>query len=242
MNNLQNYFDRYFWATPAVAAALGIGEARCLELITLGLFPAPSYVVTTQRLRSVVFGEFDTPGLADAHYFHRDMLAWMRHALSLLESCDLDTARDKLEQTFTHDFGAALQKLHRTCWSLPDAFDAHGCVIEAGLTTRCEKNWTYFQAGIFGLCVAHPVSAAAIAEKEILQEKLIAISHNGTRTEYEKSEMALLLETIEHYEKAAMPFTTLEFPRSSRYRLVDQLRESLNRGARHIKTIGGKQR
>lgn len=236
MNQLQSYFDRYYLTTPAVAAALGISEARCDELVTQGLFPAPSYVVSTQRLRSVVFGEFDTPGLADAQYFHRDMLAWMRHALGLLESCDLDTARDKLEQTFRHDFGAALQELHHTCWPLPDAFDAQACVIEAGLAARCEKNWTYFQAGIFGLCVAHPVSAATIAEKEILQEKLIAISHNGTRTEYEESEIALLLETIEHYEKAAMPFTTLEFPRSSRYRLVDQLRETLPQSSRPIKT------
>lgn len=224
MNNLQSYFDRYFLATPAVAAALGIGEHRCDELVTEGLFPAPSYVVSAQRLRSVVFGEFDTPGLADAQYFHRDMLAWMRHALRLLEQHDLDTARSMLEQTFKHDFGAALQTLHRTCWPLSDAFDAQERIIEAGLNARCQKNWAYFQAGIFGLCVAHPVSAAAIAEKEILQEKLIAFSHNGTRTEYEESEMALLLETIEHYEKAAMPFTTLEFPRSSRYRLVDQLR------------------
>lgn len=236
MNDLQNYFDRYFLTTPAVAAALGISEARCDELVTQGLFPAPSYVVSAQRLRSVVFGEFDVPGLADACYFHRDLLSWMRYALSLLESCDLDTARDKLEQTFTHDFGAALQNLHRTCWPLPDAFDAQACVIEAGLAARCQKNWAYFQAGIFGLCVAHPVSAAAIAEKEILQEKLIAISHNGARTDYEENEIAPLFELIARYENAAMPFTALEFARSSRYRLVDQLRETLNQSSRHIKT------
>ncbi len=224
MNNLQNYFDRYFLATPAAAAALGISAQRCDELVTQGLLPAPSYVVSAQRLRSVVFGEFEAPGLADAQYFHRDMLAWMRSALSLLEHNELGAARGTLEQTFKHVFKIALQELHQTCWPLPDAFDAQAHPIEAGLATRCQKNWEYFQAGIFGLCVAHPISAAAIAEKEILQEKLIAVSLNGARTDYNESEVSMLSDLIARYEKAAMPFTALEFPRSSRYRLVDQLR------------------
>lgn len=224
MNNLQNYFDRYFLATPAVAAALDISTQRCDELVAQKLFPAPSYVISAQRLRSVVFGEFEAPGLADAQYFHRDMLAWMRYALSLLEHNELDAARSALEQAFKHDFKIALQELHQTCWPLPDAFDAQAQPMEAGLTTRCQKNWDYFQAGIFGLCVAHPISAAAIAEKEILQEKLIAVSQNGARADYDESEVSMLSDLIARYEKAAMPFTALEFPRSSRYRLVDQLR------------------
>lgn len=224
MNNLQTYFDRHFLATPAVAAALGISEARCDELVAQEIFPAPSYVVSAQRLRSVVFGEFDAPGLADAQYFHRDMLAWMQHALSLLAHDDFDAVRVALEHTFKHDFKIALQELHQTCWPLHHAFDAQGHPIEAGLAVRCQQNWEYFQAGIFGLCVAHPISAAAIAEKEILQEKLIAVSQNGARADYDESEVGMLLDLIARYEKAAMPFTALEFPRSSRYRLVDQLR------------------
>lgn len=228
MSQLQNYFDRYFLSATEVALALDISEAGCDELVAQALFPAPSYVVTEQRLHSVVFGEFDAIGLADAQYFHRDMLAWMRHALGLLTQLDLTAARDLLEHTFEHEFKIALQHLHLTCWALPDAFDENGQAIEAGLAARCEKNWGYFQTGIFGLCVAHPASAAAIAEKEILQEKLIAISQNGTRSDYQTKEINALLEVIAQYENAAMPFTPLEYPRSSRYRLVEQLRRSLN--------------
>ncbi len=228
MSQLQNYFDHYFLSATEVALALDINVAACDELVAHTLFPAPSYVVREQRLHSVVFGEFDAIGLADAQYFHRDMLAWMRHALGLLTQLDLTAARDLLEHTFEHEFKIALQHLHLTCWALPDSFDENGQAIEAGLAARCEKNWGYFQAGIFGLCVAHPVSAAAIAEKEILQEKLIAISQNGTRSDYQTKEINALLEVIAQYENAAMPFTPLEYPRSSRYRLVEQLRRGLN--------------
>ncbi|MBI3712364.1 MAG: hypothetical protein HY253_05290 [Burkholderiales bacterium] len=50
------------------------------------------------------------------------------------------------------------------------------------------------------------------------------MSQNGARADYDESEVEMLSDLIARYEKAAMPFTALEFPRSSRYRLVDQLR------------------
>lgn len=228
MNELHTYLDQHYLTQTKVANILNISETRFDELQNAGVFAAPSYVTRGQRLFSVVFGEFDAIGLADASYFHRDMLPWMQHAVVLSERVPLAEVSKIVEQEFKRDFAAALQHLHVSEWPLPDAFDVDGTTIELGLAQRCQQNWNHFKAGIFGLCVARPVSAAAIAEKEVLQEKLTTLSQQTLLTNLgDAKDDAPLLDLIARYEKVSMPFTHLEYPRSSRFRLVEQLRQTL---------------
>lgn len=71
------------------------------------------------------------------------------------------------------------------------------------------------------------LAEAAIARKEILQEKLMALSDNGTRERFDASERRQLLRLIGAYARASMPFSPVEYPRSRRKRLVDDLRARL---------------
>jgi hypothetical protein len=56
----------------------------------------------------------------------------------------------------------------------------------------------------------------------VLQEKLAALSESaiGSRTD---EEMRALLQLIDAYASAAMPFSPIEYPLSSRKRLVEEL-------------------
>jgi hypothetical protein len=74
------------------------------------------------------------------------------------------------------------------------------------------------------MCVANPETEAAIAEKDVLQEKLISLSENGARSEYSAAEARVLFEVIDCYETASMPFSPAEYGLSSRKRLIDDLR------------------
>lgn len=82
----------------------------------------------------------------------------------------------------------------------------------------------YFFNGTFGLCVADPASGAGIVRKEMLQEQLIEITANGSNPHPAHCSQAQLLQLIDDYAAAAMPFSPAEYARSSRKRLVDDLR------------------
>ncbi|MBX7061561.1 MAG: hypothetical protein K1X52_07865 [Pyrinomonadaceae bacterium] len=81
-----------------------------------------------------------------------------------------------------------------------------------------------FLDGTFGLCVADPSTGKGIARKEIFQEKLTRVTKNGSIANPDEMSRDELLELIDAYAKAAMPFSPAERPLSSRRRLVDELR------------------
>jgi hypothetical protein len=110
---------------------------------------------------------------------------------------------------------------------MSDAFDDDGNALETGLRARLDSAWEHFLHGTFGLCVADPGSVASIARKEVLQERLSAISNNGSRRSFDANEIPSLRALIDAYAAASMPFSPIEYPHSSRKRLVDDLREIL---------------
>ena len=69
---------------------------------------------------------------------------------------------------------------------------------------------------------------SAYVYKEILQEKLSAITNNGSRVNYQNEDLAALKKLIDDYANSTMPFSPLEYPRSSRKRLVEDLRKTLS--------------
>jgi hypothetical protein len=147
-----------------------------------------------------------------------------RHAIA-------NCAQGRVQQQFGAKFGAALAMLNQTTWRLRDSFADDGAPLADGLRARTDAAWTHFLNGTFGLCVANPISEAHIAYKEVLQEKLTAQSDNGTRTLFAPPEVAPLLELVDAYAAASMPFSPVEFGRSSRKRLVDDLRPKLQHAA-----------
>ncbi len=81
-----------------------------------------------------------------------------------------------------------------------------------------------FWDGTFGLCVADPSTGAGIMKKELLQARLEQVTDDGTNPVPKRIAMAELLQLIDAYARAAMPFSPAEYERSSRKRLIDDLR------------------
>lgn len=215
MTDLDQYLARHYLDQDQLAAASGLPIAAIDALIDAQRVPAPAYTVTGDgQLHSHVFGALPAPGAKPGRYFHPAQLHWI--GLARAGGADLKSG-------FTDRFATALASLNLSTWRMPDSFDAHGAPIAEGLRVRTENAWTYFLNGTFSLCVANPVSEAHIAYKEVLQEKLTQLSENGKKTRYPADQLPGMRALIADYAASAMPFSPLEYPRSSRKRLVEDL-------------------
>lgn len=228
MTALNNYLATHYWNEAQLINAAGIDDDELNALIHHRLIPAPSYVVTDSgKLASFVFGEMDAPGSTPGRYFHPSQLIWIARAHHATAGCAAHDAEARLKAQFTANFAAALATLNLTTWRLQDSFDENGAPIADGLLTRTDSAWKYFLNGTFALCVANPISEAHIAVKEVLQEKLSQQSENGSKTVYLPHQERAMHDLIDAYAAAAMPFSPIEYPFSSRKRLVEDLRANI---------------
>lgn len=230
MSELDAYLAKHYKNSSEFAEVCGISVDQLSELIDDRLVPAASYVVTDSTPATVcshAFGELPAPGSTAGSYFHPFHVVWVKRAQKAVARLGRDSANEKLKRYFEKQLQAALAELDSSKWRLRDSFNDDGSVIAGGLRARLDSYWEHFLHGTFGLCVARPDSEYAIAEKEVLQEELTALSDNGAKSSFTLGETSTLLELIVEYERVSMPFSPIEYPLSSRKRLVDDLRAQL---------------
>jgi Family of unknown function (DUF6058) len=225
MTDLDRYLAQYFLNVEQFAAHCGLELDELRDLIRRKLVPAPSYVVRDGMLLSYVFGAMPAPGAVEGEYFHPAMSVWVAKARHDLAARGAEGAQERARRGFTDDFATALRELNTTLYRLTDAFDATGRPLATGLSARLESAWEHFLHGTFGLCVANPESARDIARKEVLQEQLTALTDNGAKRTFAGDEAAAVQRLIDQYVRASMPFSPIEYSRSSRKRLVDDVLE-----------------
>lgn len=230
MTELDTYLARHYLDETQLAAAAAMGMDEIDALIRAGLVPAPAYVVDDGgKVHSFVFGAMAAPGARAGRYFPPSQLGWIaiaRQALADAAAHETD-AQARLKAQFTSRYAAALATLNLTTWRLRDSFDDAGMPIADGLLARTGSAWTYFLNGTFSLCVAHPMSEAHIAWKEVLQEKLAHTSGNGSKTLLPRRQAQEMHALIDAYAAAAMLFSPVEYALSSRKRLVEDLRANM---------------
>jgi uncharacterized protein YgfB (UPF0149 family) len=230
VSELDAYLAKHYMNAASFADTCGISVDQLSELISDRMIPAPSYVVTESTPATVcsyAFGELPAPGSTAGSYFHPAHVAWVKRAQKVVAKLGRGSAYERLKQHFEKELQAALAELDSSKWRLRDCFNDDGSVIAVGLRTRLDSYWDHFLHGTFGLCVARPDSEYAIVEKEVLQEELTALSDNGAKRSFTLGEASTLLELIDEYERVSMPFSPIEYPVSSRKRLVDDLRAQL---------------
>jgi hypothetical protein len=228
MTELNTYLAKHYLNEAQLATAAAISVDELNALIHDRLVPAPSYVITDNgKVVTFVFGEMEAYGATPGRYFHPSQLAWIARARAAVASGASHDVEARLKAQFTANFAAALATLNLTTWRLQDSFDENGAPIVDGLRARTDSAWTYFLNGTFAMCVANPISEAHIACKEILQEKLTRQSENGSKTMFSSQQAKAMHELIDAYAAAAMFFSPVEYPLSSRKRLVEDLRANI---------------
>lgn len=225
MTSLDDYLSEHFITLGELAARCGLSSDELSQLIQQKLVMAPSYTISqSHTITSHVFGVMRCEGARDGSYFHPASEVWVNRAVAVMRDVGEIAALDTLQRTFEQNFGAALRELNTTLWRLPDCLTESGEIVPVGMRKRLQSAWEHHLHGTFGLCVANPESEAVIARKEIVQEKLSALSENGAKQSFPRAEAELLLELIDEYAIRSMPFSPIEYPLSSRRRLVSDLR------------------
>jgi hypothetical protein len=228
MSPLDAYLAKHFLAAKDFAAVCQVEPDELFDWIAKQLVPAAAYVVSdSTTVSSYVFGKMPTPRSTDGHYFHPGNAIWIQKARKAIAEFGPERAAHELKLQFHANFHVALAELDASTWRLHDSFAPDGAPIAIGLQARIDHIWEHFLRGTFGLCVANPGSESAIARKEVLQEKLVALSQNGTKVEFPPAEAQDMLTLIDAYAQSAMPFSPIEYPISSRKRLVEDLRDKI---------------
>jgi hypothetical protein len=226
MTLLDRYLREHFLDFDRLAASNALSPQQLRELLNDRLIPAASYIVASNSVTSYVFGTLPATTAAPGEYFHPATHAWIARAAQVVARVGRSRAYAALQTRFTANMERALADLNASVWRLRDAFAEDGAMLE-GLPARIDSMWDHFLHGTFGLCVANPVSELEIARKEVLQEKLTALSAEGSLQASSETEAHALHGLIDAYAAAAMPFSPIEFGLSSRKRLVDNLKARL---------------
>jgi hypothetical protein len=221
--SIDEYLHRYFCDEATLAFDCGIAVETLREMISAGMVPGPAYAVADGCIVSHVFGEMDAMGAPEGRWFSPSNAAWLRRALAAMAERGRGDATDALRARFKHEYGAALRASHANEGPLPGFTCADGNFDEQSYETAFGTVWQHFLAGTFSLCVCDATDEARIAEKECLQMRLTEATGNGAKLAYTASESKAVQHLIERYLLASMPFSPIEYARSSRKRLVEDV-------------------
>jgi Family of unknown function (DUF6058) len=215
MSDLGDYLASHYLEHAQFVTLCATPADELDRLLERALVPQPAYVVTADRvLMSAAFGCLGAVDEPAGRFFHPGCATWVSIARRI--ECRVGTrlASGELKRQFLDNFVTA----YRECCDE---------MRSPGLDAPAESAWPDFVQGVFGVCVANPSSERSIARKEALQEILGRLTANGTRANFASSEAPGIRALVDDYSQCIMPFSPLEYARSSRRRLVDELRQKL---------------
>ncbi len=203
--SLSPYLQEHFVDKPTFASLTGISIERLDQLIAAAAIPGATYTCDGCSVCSAAFGDTHTQESLTGAYFRPECVRWARIAAQSPVNLEQHHVLRQLEG----ELRIALRNY---------------CEDPAAIEAKVQSYLPCFWNGTFGLCVADPSTGAGIARKEMLQERLTAVTENGSRPSPAGISQQELLRLIDDYAAAAMPFAPTEYERSSRKRLVDDLR------------------
>lgn len=208
---LKDYLQKHFVDKPSFAALAGISPERLDELIAAGALPHASYTCDGNSITSAVFGITPIQEPLRGEYFRPECVRWAKMAAN----APAGSERLAVLTVLISELRLSLQD-----------YVEDSTAIEA----KIQGFLPYFWDGTFGLCVADPSSGRCIVRKEMLQEKLTALTDNGANPFPAGIQPEDLLQLIDDYAHSSMEFSPAEYERSSRKRLVDALRPMVAEG------------
>jgi hypothetical protein len=222
MNPLEMYLATHFVDLATLCTKSGQSESALQSMISAEMIPGPSYTIAN-CLTSLVFGSMPTLVSSDATYFAPSVETWIARAIAAIDEVGFEHAAARLRQTFANNYGRAIELIHRTLWPVADLCDGNGTLVHSAFESTIDTVWKHFLGGTFGLCVVDASDEMRIARKETAQSRLVVLTDNGQRKQFSTSLAADISALQSSYAALCMPFSPVEYSRSSRKRLVDDL-------------------
>ena len=202
---LEAYLRNHFVDKATFASLAGIPISRLDELIAAKAVPSATYTCDGISVSSAVFGNTPINESLTGEYFRPECVRWVKIANQAPPGAERAAVLSELTGELRVSLG-------------------DHCDTEEEIELKIQGYLPYFLDGTFGLCIADPSTGAGIVKKEILQERLIELTANGSLPSPANFSREELLTLIDDYAESAMPFSPAEYERSSRKRLIDDLR------------------
>ncbi len=208
--SLKHYLQEHFVDKPGFASLAEISQERLEELIAAKAIPGATYACDGNSIRSAVFGRIDIDEDLTGEYFRPECKRWA----IIGAQAPAGSERTSVLEVLTQELRAALAR------HLPD---------RATVEEKIREFFPSYLDGTFGLCVSDPSTGWGIVRKELLQARLAALTANGSNPHPAGIQAQELIQLIDDYADASMPFSPAEYALSSRKRLVDDLRAVVTR-------------
>lgn len=204
--NLLDYLDQSLLSRARLLRISSIDGAELARLQQLGAVPQPSYRLSVEIDCASFFGKHVEH--ANLEYYATGCAAW------------IDKVRaggQRPEEIFFRRYRARLAELRA------QGFESGEVKLNAGLGAHLRSEWHYFLDGTYGLC-----TRSGLPEDIAAKELAVAIIKELTEKRGERvltvEERTCLQGTVDLLDVSSAPFAPHEIARSSRRRLVDNVR------------------
>lgn len=205
---LIDYLNRHFITREQLLAHCGCGGEALDTLQRRGMMPRPSYRLRLEIGCESFFGPHQEQ--AALEYYARGCAAW----LGLLQAVD---GPAQAFQVFAARYRERIAQLA-----------AEGLVPAGGKLAgddHIASEWRHFLDGTYGLCTASglPEDIAAKEAAAMLIQELTAAGPEQVLTDVQRRRLSAAVDLL---DRASAPFAPHERVRSSRRRLVDEVRQA----------------
>jgi len=195
--DLLSYLQQFFLTRAQLIDAAGCTEAELTAWQEAGLMPQPSYRLALSLGCASFFGQHQEQHQLE--FYARGYPAWIG-----------------LLQRGADAYGHFARRYRARLLELP--LRSGAAKLNAGLEAHLRDEWGHFLAGTYGLCTRTGLPEQ-IAEKEL------AVAVITELTAMPEPSLHMLKQAVDLLDAASSPFAPHERARSSRHRLVDQVRQ-----------------
>ena len=204
--NLLDYLQQYFLSRAELVRAASIDDATLADLQARGAVPQPSYLLKMDIDCTSFFGRHAEHALQQ--YYAVGCVAWI---------AAISGASASPYQVFADRYRASLDALRA------DGIVSGDVKLNAGLGEYLKTEWAYFLDGTYGLCTRTGLPEQ-IAAKEVAVAIIKEMTENLAGRVLSPGERRRLARAVDLLDAASAPFAPHEVERSSRRRLVTDVR------------------
>jgi hypothetical protein len=202
--NLITYLDAHLLSTARLLAASGMSATLLSRLQQDGMAPQPSYRLRLSIDCTSFFGEHSEH--CEQDFYATGAVDWLADVAKLTDGAAA--------------FGLFVERYRAR-------------VAQLGAEPRTDEyllsEWQHFLSGTYGLCTRSGLPEA-IADKEVAIANIKSIVDNRGEQVLTEDERQYLRHWVDVLDRASAPFAPHEVARSSRRRLVDEVRNTYGLG------------
>ena len=202
---LIKYLNKYFFTRQYLLEITKITEQDLIKYQEDGLMPKCSYKLSLNIKSDSFFGSHDDE--QEIEYYAKGYSSW----LAIIQS---HNSAEAVYSVFANRYKAAIERLKE------QGYYSTNSKVTSALSEHIKEEWSHFLNGIYGLCTKSGLPED-IAAKEL---SILIINKLSEHNELTPEQLNKLTLAVDLLDSASSLFAPPERLKSSRYRLVNEVR------------------